>query len=145
MLSANVGFLAVPGVVLSNLNGNNVTSANQMAVFTSPAQIASCLSIVTSVGGLVVALLLIREYRLKQDEGTSSVVSEQIHITFDFIPDKLRQFTHLSTVSYGIFGLEPTAIVFSLPWALLLWSYVFAFLRDVTPAQFNGAHLPWTG
>jgi hypothetical protein len=128
MLSANVGFLAVPGVVLSNLNGNNVTSANQMAVFTSPAQIASCLSIVTSVGGLVVALLLIREYRLKQDEGTLSGVSEQIHLTFDFIPSKPRQSTHLSTVSHKIFGLEPIAIVFSLPWALLLWSYVFAFL-----------------
>jgi len=126
MLSANVGFLAVPGVIISNLSGN-VTSANQVAIFTSPAQIASCLSIVTSVGGLVVALLLIREYRLK-DEGTSSAVSEQIHLTFDFIPNKPRQFTHLSTVSYGIVGLEPVAIVFSLPWALLLWSYVFAFL-----------------
>jgi hypothetical protein len=29
MLTANVGFLAIPGVVLSNLNGIDLTSASQ--------------------------------------------------------------------------------------------------------------------
>jgi hypothetical protein len=141
MLSANVGFLAVPGVILSNLNGSNVTSAKQVVIFTSPAQIASCVSIVTSVGGLVVALLLIREYRLRLEEDTQSNVSEtQIHLIC-LIPRK-HQLTHLKTVSYRIFGFEPIAIVFSLPWALLLWSYVFAFYETLPPAQLNGIRLP---
>ena len=84
MLSANVGFLTVPGVILSNLNGSNVTSAKQVVIFTSPAQIANCVSIVISVGGLVVALFLIREYRLRLEEDPQNTVSEpQIHLMFD--------------------------------------------------------------
>ena len=78
MLSANVGFLAIPGVVLSNLNGSNLTSANQVIVFTSPAQVVSCLSTVASVGNIVIALLLIRVHRLKQDQDPAGAVSEQI-------------------------------------------------------------------
>ena len=38
------------------------------------------------------------------------------------------QSTYLFQSSHRTFGLEPMAIVFSLPWALLMWSYVISCL-----------------
>ncbi|KAI0000139.1 hypothetical protein BJV74DRAFT_821832 [Russula compacta] len=116
MLSANVGFLAIPGVVLSNLNGSNLTSANQVIIFTSPAQVVSCLSTIASVANIVIALLLIRLHYLKQDEDPADVS------------------THLYLSTHRIFGLEPLAIAYSLPWALWMWSYVFSS-QNVTPGR----------
>jgi len=82
MLSANVGFLAIPGVVLSNFSGSNITSVGQVVVFASPAQMASSLSIVASVASIVTGLLLIRFNRTKQEEIVSDVVSGQpAHMT----------------------------------------------------------------
>ncbi|KAH8987920.1 hypothetical protein EDB92DRAFT_1817831 [Lactarius akahatsu] len=66
MLSVNVRFLAVPGVVISNLN--NVTSPSQVVIFTSPAQVASCMSIVASAGSIVIGLLLVHRNSTKQNE-----------------------------------------------------------------------------
>ncbi|KAF8258667.1 hypothetical protein EI94DRAFT_1691246 [Lactarius quietus] len=109
MLSANVGFLAVPGVVISNLN-SNITSTNQVVIFTSSAQISSCMSMLASIGSIVTALLLIRHLGsklIKKDpEGAS---------------------TYLYENSRQIFGLELLAIILSLPWALLMWSLVTFF------------------
>jgi hypothetical protein len=59
MLTANVGFLATLGVVLSNVNGSNLTSSSQVDIFTSPTQIASCMSIQASIGSIVIGLLLL--------------------------------------------------------------------------------------
>jgi hypothetical protein len=42
---------------------------------------------------------------------------------------RFGQSTYLSQSSRRIFGLEAMAIIFSLPWALLLWSYVISFLK----------------
>ncbi|KAI9508578.1 hypothetical protein F5148DRAFT_1283882 [Russula earlei] len=106
MLIANVGFLAIPGVVLSNLSGSTLTSASQVVIFTSPSQIASSISVEASIGGIVVGLLLLRHNRTKQKE------------------DPAGASTYLFQNSHRIFGLEPMAIIFSLPWALLMWSYV---------------------
>ncbi|KAH9165140.1 hypothetical protein EDB89DRAFT_2136138 [Lactarius sanguifluus] len=105
VLSVNVGFLAIPGVVISNLNGN-ITNTNQVVIFTSPAQIASCMSIVASAGSIVIGLLLIRHSGPKQNEDPAGA------------SDYLYRNTH------HIFGLERLAIIFSLPWALLMWSWV---------------------
>ena len=77
MLSANVGFLAIPGVVMSTLN-NNITSASQVVIFTSPAQIASYMSMEASVGSIVIGLLLVRHNRSKQKEDPVGAVS-QLH------------------------------------------------------------------
>src|SRR6266702_1692343 len=76
MLSANVGFLAIPGVVISNLN-YTLTSASQAVIFTSPAQIASYMSMEASVGSIVIGLLLVRHNRSKQKEDPAGAVSEQ--------------------------------------------------------------------
>jgi len=105
MLTANVGFLAIPGVVISNLNGN-ITSASVVNIFTSPSQIASCMSVEASVGSIVIGLLLVRHNRTKQKE------------------DPAGASTYLYKNSHQIFGLEPMAIIFSLPWALLMWAMV---------------------
>jgi len=101
-----VGFLAIPGVVLSNINGSNLTSAGQVTIFTSPTQIASCLSIQASIGSIVIGMPLVRRHITKSGKDPAGAA------------------TYLYQNSHPSFGLEPTAIVFSLPWALLMWSVV---------------------
>jgi hypothetical protein len=76
MLSVTVSFLTIPGIVLSNLNGTNVTSRSQIIIFTSPAQIASTLSIIASVGSIVIDLLLIRYTSTKPKSSSPDFVSE---------------------------------------------------------------------
>jgi len=98
MLSVNVGLLAIPGVVTAT--GNSV-------VITTPEQISSCLSIISSVGSIVVGLLLIRHHRIKREE------------------DPEGASRYLKQNDHNFFGLEPMAIVFSLPWALLMWAMSF--------------------
>ena len=77
MLTANVGFLAIPGVVISNLSGSNIEKASQVLIFTSPSQIASSLSVEASIGSIVTGLLLARHNRTKQREDSSGAVSRQ--------------------------------------------------------------------
>jgi hypothetical protein len=76
MLTANVGFLAIPGVVISNINNRLITSADQLNIFVSVSQIASSMSILASVGSIVIGLLLIRHNRSKQKEDPAGAVSE---------------------------------------------------------------------
>ncbi|KAH9164845.1 hypothetical protein EDB89DRAFT_2247042 [Lactarius sanguifluus] len=95
MLSANVGFLAIPGVVVN---------------ITTPAQIASYMSMEASVGSIVIGLLLVRHNRSRQKEDPAGAATY------------LTQYTHRR------FGLEPMAILYSLPWALLMWAMVMFFI-----------------
>ncbi len=81
MLTANVGFLAIPGVVLSNLSGSSITNANQVFIFTSSSQIASSLSVEASIGSIVTGLLLARHNRTKQKEDPAGAVSSQPSLT----------------------------------------------------------------
>ncbi|KAN0131684.1 hypothetical protein V8E53_010526 [Lactarius tabidus] len=104
MLTANVGFLAVPGVVISDINNNNLTSASMLKIFVSTSQIASSLSSLASVGSVVIGLLLSRHNRSKQKEDPAGAAHYLYHHT------------------HPRFGLEPLAIIFSLPWALLMWA-----------------------
>ena len=81
MLTANVGFLAIPGVVLSNLSGSSISGANQVFIFTSSSQIASSLSVEASIGSIVTGLLLARHNRTKQKEDPAGAVSTQSSLT----------------------------------------------------------------
>jgi len=81
MLTANVGFLAIPGVVLSNLSGSTITTANGVFIFTSYSQIASSLSVEASIGSIVTGLLLARHNRTKQKEDPAGAVSGQSSLT----------------------------------------------------------------
>ena len=81
MLITYVGFLAIPGVVLSNLSGTNISAANQVLIFTSSSQIASSLSVEASIGSIVTGLLLARHNRTKQKEDPAGAVSRQSPMT----------------------------------------------------------------
>jgi hypothetical protein len=116
MLSVNVGFLAIPGMIPTNINNTTLPP--------TPSQIISYLSLISSVGSIVVGLLLIRHHRRKQEEDLSSAVSQ---INYDLYAkvQTFNQVQYLRQNDNRHFGLEPMAIVFSLPWALLMWAYVF--------------------
>ena len=121
MLTANVGFLAIPGVVINNLN-SNITSTNDLRIFTSTSQIASTISVEASVGSIVIGMLLVRHNRTKQKEDPAGAVSEQWYLGLCSWLIALRQSTYLYQNTHRLFGLEPMAVIFSLPWALLMWA-----------------------
>jgi hypothetical protein len=83
MLTMNVGFLAIPGIMLYNLNIGNgpLKSASQAIILPSSSQIASTLSLEASIGSIVIGLLLDRHNRTKQNASPSEAVSEQSHLT----------------------------------------------------------------
>ena len=81
MLAANVGFLSIPGVVLSNISGSNLTSASQVIIFTSPSQIASCLSVLASIASIVVGMPLLRRHMTKIWIDPWDAVSGQSYLT----------------------------------------------------------------
>ncbi len=78
MLTMNVGFLAIPGIMLFNLNIGNgpLKSPSQVIILPSSSQIASTLSLEASIGSIVIGLLLVRHNRTKQDADPSEAVSE---------------------------------------------------------------------
>ncbi len=143
MLTANVGFLAIPAVVISNLDGTSLTNVNQVIVFTSPSMIASSLSVEASIGSIVIGLLLTRHNRTKQKEDPAGAVSKQSSLTFVIVTS--GQSTYLYQNSHPVFGLQPMAIILSLPWALLMWSYALSCsLRRYIRLTF-GFSPPWIG
>ncbi|KAF5379211.1 hypothetical protein D9615_005889 [Tricholomella constricta] len=101
LLNANVAFLAIQSVDENHENAR------------SPAQIASYASIAASIGTIILGLLLVRQNRSK---GRDTVVDAS---------------TYLHKRSNQAMGLETLAIMFALPYALLMWgmvSFLFAFL-----------------
>ncbi|KAH7914526.1 hypothetical protein BJ138DRAFT_1079243 [Hygrophoropsis aurantiaca] len=98
VLNANVAFLAVPGVDLG-------TGGTQ-----SPAQVASYISIVASVGAVILGLLLVRQNRTKGRESAEEAA------------------LFMTKMTHSMFGTETLAILYSLPYALLMWGMVFFVL-----------------
>ncbi|KAF8194135.1 hypothetical protein BJ912DRAFT_924219 [Pholiota molesta] len=94
MLLSNVGFLAIQSVD---------TNADP---FRSDAQIFSYLSVVANIGALILGLLLIRQNRTKNRETA----------------DDVQKF--LNRKNHPCLGLETLAILYSLPYALLMWGIV---------------------
>ncbi|KAH7924789.1 hypothetical protein BV22DRAFT_1119960 [Leucogyrophana mollusca] len=110
VLNANVAFLAVPGVDLG-------TGGNE-----SPAQIASYISIVNSVGAVILGLLLVRQNRTKGRESAEEAAS------------------FMTRMTQSMFGTETLAILYSLPYALLMWGMVF-FVLAFSFLVFDQTHL----
>ena len=81
MLAVNVGFLAIPGVVPYNLVNGVLTITHQVIILGSLSQIASILSLESSVGSIVISLLLMRHNRTKQDAEPAEAVSKHLHLT----------------------------------------------------------------
>ncbi|KAI0263353.1 hypothetical protein BC834DRAFT_886884 [Gloeopeniophorella convolvens] len=103
MLAANVAFLAIQGVIVVPAD-----SSSAHWIRPSPAQITSSVSLVFSVGSIVTGLLLVRRHRTMARQGATAAAMYL----------RKQQSEH--------FGLEPLAVVFSLTYALLMWS-VWAF------------------
>ncbi|KAH9020462.1 hypothetical protein EDB85DRAFT_521995 [Lactarius pseudohatsudake] len=110
MLAANVAFLAIPGVIIAppyptppapNAPSNQ---APNTWIEPSPAQITSSISLVFSIGSIITGLLLIRRNRTMMTKGPKSA------------------WYYLHGMKKRWFGLEPLAIIFSLTYALLMWS-----------------------
>ncbi|CAK5278334.1 unnamed protein product [Mycena citricolor] len=99
ILNANVAFLAIQSVD----NGGSAVSSR------TPTQLASYCSIFTSVGAIIFGLLLVKQNRNRS--GVGSIKSE----SFFFKYNRRR------------LGMETLAVVYSLPYALLIWS-MLAFL-----------------
>ncbi|KAI0631094.1 hypothetical protein C8Q77DRAFT_1062481 [Trametes polyzona] len=93
LLNANVAFLAIPSVD----DGTGHLSA---------AQISSNLSIVTSVGSILLGLILVRQHRVKSKDTAQEAL------------------WYLNSRTHPTLGLETLAIIYSLPYALLMWAMV---------------------
>ncbi|KZP01939.1 hypothetical protein FIBSPDRAFT_846207, partial [Athelia psychrophila] len=105
LLNANVAFLSIQSVDLGG-----VVLPNRSA-----AQIVSYISIVTSLGSAILSLLLVRQNRSKGRESA------------DVVANFLGNMTHSTR------GLEHLAILYALPYALLMWStltFLAAFSLD---------------
>ncbi|OCH92489.1 hypothetical protein OBBRIDRAFT_791238 [Obba rivulosa] len=101
LLNANVAFLAIPGVILDNTSPGTVQTA---------AQIASYISILMSLGSVILSLLLVRQNRTKEREKIDEGATFLSHI-----------------VRLGL-GMDSLTYIFSLPYALLMWSVVYFVL-----------------
>ncbi|KAF8176174.1 hypothetical protein K438DRAFT_2022689 [Mycena galopus ATCC 62051] len=99
LLNADIAFLAIPTVD----NGEHTSR--------SAAQIATYVSVVASLGSVVVGLFLTRLNRDRRDAE-------------DYV-DEAADYLALHYASH--FGFEPLAILYSLPFSLLMWG-TFAFL-----------------
>ncbi|SJK99616.1 uncharacterized protein ARMOST_02924 [Armillaria ostoyae] len=96
LLNANIAFLAIQSIDDSSVDKGR-----------SPAQIASYVSTVVSVGSISLGLLLLQKNRYKNRVYTTSK----------------REFLGLQEGDLGErLGLEALAIMYSLPWALLMWA-----------------------
>ncbi|KAF8190343.1 hypothetical protein K438DRAFT_922970 [Mycena galopus ATCC 62051] len=96
MLNANVAFLSIQSVD----QGGNLVAAR------SPAQISSYLSMLMSIGSIIIGLLLVKHHR-NRDRNTASEAAE-------FIANR----------THPTLGFETLAVLYSLPNGLLIWSMV---------------------
>ncbi|OCH93199.1 hypothetical protein OBBRIDRAFT_749994 [Obba rivulosa] len=124
LLNANVAFLAVPGVSNSSSSGSNGDSSSSQSLAQtissqSPAQIASYMSIIMSIGSILLGLLLVRQNRTKRREEVDGAIA------------------FLTRATNSALGVESLAYIYSLPYALLMWSMV-CFVLAVAFLVFQG-------
>jgi hypothetical protein len=109
LLSTNVGLLAWSD------NGKTGGISSPTA-----AQIMTYISIICSVGSIVVSFVILRQYHAV-DSPLRVVMPIAIDLLFGL---PLPQVVGLKRILKSSFGLERLAIMFSLPYALLVWGYV---------------------
>ncbi|OCH93194.1 hypothetical protein OBBRIDRAFT_832839 [Obba rivulosa] len=100
LLNANVALLAVPGIIPDSTDQSSAGNPSQNAV--TPAQISSYLSILASFGSIIMGLLLMRQNRMKGRDNVETAIAF------------LRRVTHVETLAF----------IYSLPYALLMWSMI---------------------
>ncbi|KAF9568678.1 hypothetical protein CPC08DRAFT_813323 [Agrocybe pediades] len=114
MLNANVAFLAIQSV-----DNNDSDDPHRL-----PAQVLSYLSVVASVGSILLGLLLVREFKTKDRESVDEIQA--------YFASRHRH-------ALGL-GSEVLAILFSLPYALLMWG-MLAFLAAFASLCFKTSGL----
>ena len=73
VVALNVGFLSIPGIVLSS--GPNGTGTSSI-----PRQM-DILSLLVGIGSILISLLLVRYNRTRQDTEPAETVPQQLHLT----------------------------------------------------------------
>ncbi|KDQ58441.1 hypothetical protein JAAARDRAFT_78181 [Jaapia argillacea MUCL 33604] len=99
-------------VLIINVSFLAIQSVDRDGAYRSPAQMASYFSTIASIGSIILGLLLVRKHRFISRE--DAAVGEQ------YLMSKLD----------GNRGLETLSIMYSLPYALLMWAmtlFVLAF------------------
>ena len=71
VLALNVGFLSIPGMVPDDVPNGTLSIPRQMTI----------LSLLVSIGSILISLLLVRHNRTKQDVEPTEAVSEWLHLT----------------------------------------------------------------
>ncbi|KAJ7359203.1 hypothetical protein DFH08DRAFT_686288, partial [Mycena albidolilacea] len=104
ILNANVSFLSIQSVDQGVVQGGNLVLKR------SPAQIASYLSILASVGSIVLGLLLLKQIRNRDRDTCADAAGFML------------KHNHPSQ------GLQKLAILYSLPYAMLIWSMLLFFV-----------------
>jgi len=112
LLNANVAFLAIPGVIASLSGQANSQGPPPPPPDATAAEIVSQMSTITSIGSVITSMLLARYHKPKEASGKGAA---------DYINEK---------------GLYTLAILYSLPFALLIWSMV-TFAAAVMLTCFN--------
>ncbi|KAJ7643930.1 hypothetical protein FB45DRAFT_1020741 [Roridomyces roridus] len=104
-------FIIIATVVLNvNVSFLSINSVDQLGTVHTAAQIMSYLSIVSSIGSILLALLLIRHWASPKFKESAVDLAAALH----------RRNTQSS-------GLTYLALIFSLPYTLLIWSTVLFF------------------
>jgi len=107
LLTANVAFLAIPSV------DNSVPGTGSGVFHRNPAQVTSFMSIVFSMGCMVIGQLLLRHHLIRP------------HDSAERVDRYLRSYHDAHR------GLETLAILYSLPQSLLLWAITSFFVAFV--------------
>ncbi|KAF5371591.1 hypothetical protein D9758_003516 [Tetrapyrgos nigripes] len=118
LLNANVAFLAIQSV-------DESTSLPQR----SPAQIGSYLSVVATLGSIILGLFLARKHRVKPKESAADAANFLATWAMDENGD-----------TNSTIGLETLAILYSVPYALLMWG-VILFLVGFSAMCFESANV----
>ncbi|KAJ7792414.1 hypothetical protein B0H14DRAFT_2470155 [Mycena olivaceomarginata] len=112
VLNANVAFLAIQSV-----DNNGAISSTR-----SPTQISSYLSMLTSIGSIIIGLLLVKHHRNRDRASAADAAKFIFHRT------------------HPTLGLETLAVLYSLPYAMLIWSMV-SFLAAFSFMCFQNSNL----
>ncbi|KAJ6488057.1 hypothetical protein C8R45DRAFT_265104 [Mycena sanguinolenta] len=96
VLNANVAFLSIQSVD----QGGNLVSTR------SPAQIASYVSILASIASTIIGLLLVKHHRNRDRDSAADAA------------------TFMFNRTHPTLGLETLAVLYALPYAMLIWSMV---------------------
>lgn len=111
LLNANVAVLAIQSVDDGGADGAR-----------TPVQISSYLSIAMSIGSIILGLLLVRQNRTKGKESAPEAVSSA-HFIKSYRCSRALPVNSPSQMRFmSRHSLEILAILYSLPYALLMWA-----------------------